>query len=216
MSTRCVILLTVLCYCIQIQQTFWFLFLCLYLSFEIQHCDTCSLPAWFVKPFLISSILDAVPCLLSLPCMFSNDDSVYVICHIRMWLITLIQLITDAFTFPGSLCQTVLSDRGNTEQVWDEKRYLQVPFLLQQHSFYIELNLLTLCLVPHNQMLWNNMLRLSNALFIKKNLYVIEQDRKLFWQDQHSIKRCWLTLTELQLLIYCLLYIRISVKLCSL
>lgn len=137
--------------------------------------------------------------------------------HTRMRLITFIQLIPNTFTFPSSLCQNFLSDHGNTEQVWDEKRYLQVHFLLQQHSFYIELILLTLCLVAHNQMPYRNLSILFQSTYlIKKSVYVIEKNRRLFWQDQYSIKWCWLTLTELQLLIYCLLYIRISVKLYSL
>lgn len=88
------------------------------------------------------------------------------------------QLIPNAFTFPSCLCQTVLCDHGNTEQAWDEKMYLQVPFFLQEHSVCIDLILLTLCLVAQNQMSSKNLgILFQSPYLIKKRLYIIEKDR---------------------------------------
>lgn len=83
------------------------------------------------------------------------------------------------------------------------ERSLRVPFLLQQ-TFSTELMVLTLCHVAHNKMPYRNISMLFQSTYlIKKSLSVTGKDIKLFWQNWYSIKSCWLTLAELQLLIYC-------------
>lgn len=134
-----------------------------------------------------------------------------------MCLITFIQIIPNLFTFPRRLCRAFFSDHGNMEQVWDEKDICGSPSFSSKLSFCTELIFLTLGHVAHNQMPYRNLSILFQSTYlIKRSLYVIGTDRKLLWRDWYSIKPCRLTLTELQLLIFCLLYIRISVKLYSL
>lgn len=88
-----------------------------------------------------------------------------------MCLITFIQITPDLFTFPRKLCQAFLSDHENMEQVWDEKDLYRSPSFCSKHSFSVELIVLTLCHVAHNQMPYRNLSILFQSTYlIKKTL----------------------------------------------